>query len=67
MSVELTSGSDSEDVFGQPQRAGQGKTRRYAELVDTRSFQAKEILHVEGGNEREPRGRNTVLLTEIMG
>ena len=38
-----------------PQRAGQGKSRRHAELVDTTSFQVKEVLHGQGGYEREPR------------
>ena len=55
MWVELTPGCHSDDVPGQAQRAGQGKTLRHAELVDTRSFQAKEVRHKEGGYEREPR------------
>ena len=42
-------------MLGQPQRAGQGKTRRHAELVDARSLQAKKVRHEEGGYEREPR------------
>ena len=35
--------------------AGQGKTRRHAELVDTRSLQVKEVRHEDGGYERETR------------
>ena len=35
MWVEPTAGCQSDDVLGQPQRAGQGKTRRHAECVDT--------------------------------
>ena len=34
--------------------AGQGKTRRHAELVDTRSLQVKMVCHEEGEYEREP-------------
>ena len=55
MCVEPTSGSHSDDVLGQPLRAGQGRTQKHAELVDTRSLQAKEVRHDQGGNEREPR------------
>ena len=32
----------ADDVPGQPQRAGQGKTRRHAELVDTGSLRVNE-------------------------
>ena len=45
MWVEPTSGCD--DVLRQPPRAGQGKTRRHA--------QVKEVRHEGGGHEREPR------------
>ena len=44
-----------DDVPGQPQRIGQGETRRHAELVDARSLQVKKVPHEEGGYEREPR------------
>ena len=55
MWVELTYGCHSDDVLGQPQRAGQGKTRRHAELVDSRSLHVKEVRKQEGGYERELR------------
>ena len=55
MWVETASGCHSDDVPGLLQRAGQGKTRRHAELVDTRSLQVKEVRHEEGGYERERR------------
>ena len=44
MWVEPTAECQGDDVFGQPQRAGQGKTRRHAECVDTRSLQVKEVF-----------------------
>ena len=49
MWTEPTSGHDSDE-----QRAGQGKTRRLAELVDTRCLQVKKVRHEEGGYERTP-------------
>ena len=73
--VEPTLGCHSDDVLGQPQRAVQGKTRRHAELVDTRSLQAKDVCHDEGGYELEPcrlddettTGTKIVQFTKIMG
>ena len=44
-----------DDLLGQPQVAGQGKTCQHADLVGTRSFQVKTVRHEEGGYEREPR------------
>ena len=44
----------SDDVLGQPQRTGQGKTRRRAELVDTRGLQVKKVRHEEGGTTANP-------------
>ena len=55
MWVETASGCHSDDVPGLLQRAGRSKTRRHAELVDTRSLQVKEVRHEEGGYERERR------------
>ena len=45
---ELAFGCHSDDVLGQPQRAGQGTTRRHGELVDTRSLQGHQ--NVAGSN-----------------
>ena len=41
--AESTSGCFSDEVPGQPQRIGQGETRRHAKLVDTGGIQVKKI------------------------
>ena len=53
--LKLASGSHSDDVLGQPQGVGQGKTRRLAQLVDARSLQVLKSRHEESRHERQPR------------
>ena len=52
--VEPTSGCHRDDVLGQPQRIGQSKTCRHAELGDTRGLRVRKVRHEESGCEREP-------------
>ena len=43
------------EVFGQPQRPGQGEARRHAESVDTGGFQIWLVHHEESRHQRESR------------
>ena len=53
--VEPTSGCHRVDVPGQPQRIGQGETRRHAKPVHIVCTQVKKIRYEESRHEREPR------------
>ena len=55
MWAEPTSGCLSDDVPGQPQRNGQGETRRHAKLMDTGGIRVENVRHEESLHEREPR------------
>ena len=53
--VGPTPGCLSDDVPGQPQRIGQGETRRRAKPVDTGGLQVRKVRHEESGYDFDPR------------